>query len=91
MDNLTPGEVNYAAYRAKRNGKTFDGREAPTWAQLDPDIKEGWEVGARAVIADYNSMREDTALTAGLPSTLDDEGTSDPEQEVYGGSEDSGV
>lgn len=64
---MTLGEINYAAYRLSRNGKTFDGREAPTWEQLEFGIKEAWEEGARAVIAEY--LNHPHGLTTGSMQT----------------------
>ena len=44
------GKIAYAAYRAHRQGKTYDGREMPAWEDLGPDIQEAWNHAGSATI-----------------------------------------
>lgn len=43
------GQRGYEAYAAFTGGKTFDGREMPTWDQLPDRIKGAWEAAADAI------------------------------------------
>lgn len=45
----TVGEIAHAGYLASTGGKTFDGAEAPRWAQLTTAIRCAWEVFAARV------------------------------------------
>lgn len=43
------GQRGYEAYAAFTGGKTFDGRDMPTWDQLSDRIKGAWEAAADAI------------------------------------------
>lgn len=43
------GKANFDAYRASKNGVTYDGKPIPEWADLTDDVRQGWRDGARAV------------------------------------------
>lgn len=52
----TAGQVGYDAYGEHAQWKAFDGRPMPRWDELREDIKEKWEVAARAILDDaWNS------------------------------------
>lgn len=46
---MSYGETAYAAYAEHTGGKTFDGRDMPTWADLGERIQGAWEAAAAAV------------------------------------------
>ena len=46
----SPGHVAYDAYCAAVDGKTWDGRPCPAWADLTEKIRNAWEAAARAVM-----------------------------------------
>lgn len=56
------GRVAYQAYAASTGGKTYDGRDMPTWEGLTPRIREAWSAAAGAVIGRH-STREGTEAT----------------------------
>lgn len=45
----TLGQLGYEAYARSTGGKTFDGRDMPTWSALPDKIKQAWHDAARAV------------------------------------------
>jgi hypothetical protein len=42
------GQANFEAYARDLNNTAYDGTEIPPWDKLKPEIKAGWEAGARA-------------------------------------------
>lgn len=44
------GQIGYEAYARSTGGKTFDGRDMPTFEQLPDRIKKAWEDATMAVI-----------------------------------------
>lgn len=42
-------QVAYEAYAAFTGGKTFDGRQMPTWAELPLRIQNAWRAAIAAV------------------------------------------
>lgn len=44
--------VAYDAYAEFTGGKTFDGRDMPTWEQLPDRIKNAWRAAVSAVLPD---------------------------------------
>lgn len=49
---MSSGRIGYEAYKASTGGKTFDGRDMPTWEQVcerTPHVAKAWEDAARAV------------------------------------------
>ena len=46
------GQINFEAYAEAVGGKTFDDKPIPEWSALPEKVREGWEAGANAVIAD---------------------------------------
>lgn len=43
------GQRGYEAYAAFTGGKTFDGRNMPSWSELPDRIKGAWEAAADAI------------------------------------------
>jgi predicted HAD superfamily Cof-like phosphohydrolase len=53
------GKTGYEAYRTYTKGKTFDGREMPTWERLTDAIREAWAAaGAAERVAEHAITRE---------------------------------
>lgn len=52
----TLGQIGYEAYAQSTGGKTFDGREMPTWQEIKdregetPKVTKAWEAAAHAII-----------------------------------------
>lgn len=42
------GRVNYEGYCNAVGGKTWDGKDCPTWEALTDKIRGGWIAGAKA-------------------------------------------
>lgn len=51
LDDLRLGQAGYEAYAKQTGGKTFDGRDMPTWEQLPDRIKEAWSAAAQGIVA----------------------------------------
>lgn len=51
--------VGYEAYARTTGGKTFDGRQMPTWDALPQNIKTAWQAAAKAIAAKAESESED--------------------------------
>lgn len=50
----TRGQIGYEAYAAHTGGKTFDGRDMPTWEQVvasGTKVAGAWEAAAAAIVA----------------------------------------
>ena len=47
----TDGHVAYKAYKASTGGKTYDGRDMPSWSDLGEAIRAAWDGAASAVLA----------------------------------------
>lgn len=65
MSTRTYGRIGYEAYAESTGGKTWDGRDMPTWEQLagnTPKIATAWEAAAAAIA---NALAEEP-----LPSTV---------------------
>lgn len=43
------GRVGYEAYAQSTGGKTFDGRDMPTWDALPERIQKAWNDAASAI------------------------------------------
>lgn len=43
------GQLGYEAYARFTGGKTFDGRDMPSWAQLPETIRDAWRAAADAI------------------------------------------
>ncbi len=50
-------QAGYEAYAKCTGGKTFDGRDMPTWTQLPQRIQDAWAAAANAILEDFE--RED--------------------------------
>ncbi|GAA4002047.1 hypothetical protein GCM10022631_10830 [Deinococcus rubellus] len=48
----------YEAYAKQTGGKTFDGRDMPTWEQLPENIKDAWSAGAEYVLEHARNQLE---------------------------------
>lgn len=44
------GRTGYEAYAKQTGGKTFDGRDMPTWDQLPDRIKDAWAAAAQGIL-----------------------------------------
>ncbi len=49
-------QLGYKAYAKFTGGKTFDGRDMPTWNDLTPRIKEAWTEAAKAIGEDVQAQ-----------------------------------
>lgn len=49
----TYGEVSYNSYARITGGKTFDGRDMPTWDDLGDRIQIAWEAAAKAAVHNW--------------------------------------
>lgn len=49
-DATVSGKVGYEAYAAFTGGKTFDGRQMPTWEELPDRIRNAWRESAIAIL-----------------------------------------
>lgn len=50
----TIGQIGYEAYAVSTGGKTFDGRDMPTWEQVvasGTKVAKAWEDAAAAILA----------------------------------------
>lgn len=43
------GKLGYEAYAKSTGGKTFDGRDMPSWNELGPKIQGAWVAAGEAV------------------------------------------
>ena len=51
---MSAGQIGYDAYKASTGGKTYDGRDMPSWEQVKertPHVAKAWEDAARAIRA----------------------------------------
>jgi len=63
----TRGQIGYEAYAAHTGGKTFDGREMPTWEQVvasGTKVAGAWEAAADAIATQAHRA------AAGVPHTI---------------------
>jgi hypothetical protein len=52
------GRAGYVAYAETTGGKTFDGREMPSWDELPGRIQEAWNAAAKAMAKEvYDSLK----------------------------------
>jgi hypothetical protein len=50
MEDMTPGQVAFEAYRKNANEKTHDGRQIPEWSALGDSVRSSWEAAGEAII-----------------------------------------
>lgn len=53
LSDKTRGQIGYEAYAKSTGGKTFDGRDMPTWKEIEeksPKIAQAWEDAAKAIL-----------------------------------------
>ncbi len=50
VDGHDVGKLGYEAYASSTGGKTFDGRDMPTWEDLPERIQRAWYAAASAII-----------------------------------------
>lgn len=64
---MNVGKVAYEAYAQFTGGKTFDGREMPTWENLTDRIRSAWEAASTAAreIADFEEVDIETEAADG--------------------------
>ncbi len=61
MQDETFGRIGYEAYAVSTGGKTYDGRDMPTWDGLTNKIRTAWCDAASAVrTAEPNGKEEST-------------------------------
>lgn len=58
-EEKSPGQIAFEAYNESKGGLTYDGKPIPPWSALEgatgDAVRLGWEVAAKAVIADYHA------------------------------------
>ncbi len=59
------GRIAYEAYAVSTGGKTYDGREMPSWGELPEKIRAAWVVAATVV---YEDTKKEIVDTDVLPS-----------------------
>lgn len=52
------GQIAFEAYSQSTGGKTYDGRDIPTWDELTERIQQAWEAAAQAIIAQFTGNAE---------------------------------
>lgn len=53
---MDAGQVGYDAYKASTGGKTYDGRDMPTWEQVQantPHVAKAWVSAALAIVSHH--------------------------------------
>jgi hypothetical protein len=56
----SPGQVNFEGYAEQAENRSLvSGAELPVWDMLPGEIKDAWDAGAAAVLADDASKRRD--------------------------------
>jgi hypothetical protein len=50
--NYDRARLGYEAYARRTGGKTFDGRDMPTWVQLPQHIQDAWADAAAEIVHD---------------------------------------
>jgi hypothetical protein len=53
---MTPGRVDYEAYREKLTHSLFGGMLLPPWPMVDRAMQDAWEEAALAVIQHYREV-----------------------------------
>ncbi len=83
----TLGEVAFVMYNAAhvdpdKRGKTFDGRDVPSWDNVGPEVRTRWEVSARVLygLGSVGEQRPDMA--EGIERTLSNPAFTDTIAEV---------
>ena len=56
MDMIALAQIGYEAYAQNTGGKTFDGREMPTWNQLPQRTIDAWVAAAEAIAKDVEDV-----------------------------------
>jgi hypothetical protein len=51
-EEIESGKWGFIAYCTVMGGKTFDGREIPSWESLPDNVKNAWVCAAIAILAD---------------------------------------
>ena len=52
------GRAGYLAYAESTGGKTFDGRNMPSWDDLPGRIQEAWNAAAKAIAKEvFDSLK----------------------------------
>lgn len=55
---MTLGEIAYNAYCAERGWTSVRGEQLPDFNKQTPDLKQAWEVGAKAVEVEVKRLME---------------------------------
>lgn len=68
MSTKTRAQIGYEAYKTSTGGKTFDGRDMPTWAEIEeksPHVAKAWGAASAAIIDSFLGLTdEDVPPTA---------------------------
>lgn len=56
-ERTTTGQIGYEAYARHTGGKTFDGRDMPTWGDLPERTVSAWQAAADAILRDDRGSR----------------------------------
>ena len=73
MDTTRLGEVAYNAYCEERDWLSVSGNSLPQWHEQDPDLRDAWDVAAKAV-ADAVSLPPAAAVTPTATGCCGDRG-----------------
>ena len=60
MDSF--GKIAFEAYKNAKQGATYDAKPIPDWENLGNDVRDAWEVAARAAIWRAGNADARTAL-----------------------------
>jgi len=63
---MTPGRVNYDAYKDYLTHSLYGGALLPPWPMLDRAMQDAWEMAAQAVESNYielTTVEEENNLT----------------------------
>jgi len=55
---MTPGRVNYEAYKAHLTHSLYGGALLPPWPMVDRAVQDAWDTAAEAVIEHYIEVKE---------------------------------
>lgn len=58
------GRVGYEGYAAHTQGKTFDGRNMPTWEETGEHTQGAWEAASRAIVQHHEALKAQASAQA---------------------------
>lgn len=65
---MSSGRIGYKAYAESTGGKTFDGRDMPSWEKLPPRVKDAWQAAAAAIVIAYEECPSTLPAPDGYPT-----------------------